>query len=130
MKPFAEATDIVQGNKTATINHVVTVIMMLTKTLTQLLTSIQFHLSVVKELLCSLYERFRGVFEILGLLIPQGVVLTAQSAAKDLHFNSDIYVRSAVLDPMHGYRWLDLCDLSPDAKEALKNKVFGKLMKY
>lgn len=126
LQPFSEATDIVQGSNSVTVSHVVPVVMSLTQKLTQFLSTMQFHLPLVKELLRSLYERFRGIFELLGLPLPPTVVLTAQSAARNLQFTSDVYVCAAVLDPMHGFRWLDYCSISVDAKEALKHKILGE----
>ncbi len=128
LQPFAEVTNVVQGDKCITVSHVVPSVVQLTKTLTQLLTTIQYQLPMVKKLLRSLYERFRGIFELLGLRIPPTVVLTAQSASKNLHFTSDVYVCATALDPLHGYRWLDKCDLTSEAKETLKNKLNGWLV--
>ncbi len=127
---FAQATDIAQGNNYVTASCVVPFVVLLNKRLAEQLSSVKYQIPLVRELQRSLCERFRGLYKQLNLEIPLGVVLTIQSAAKDLQFDSNVYLLACALDPVHGYRWLDNHSGSAAVKEALKSRIISKLNYY
>ena len=126
LEPFSDATDITQGDTYVTISCVVPTVISLGKKLDIMETIVQFQQCLIRELRRSLYERFRGIYEMLELPVPEGVVLTTQSAGRNLHFNSEVYLTACVIDPLHGYRWMVHLDLSLEQKETLKCKIYGK----
>jgi len=129
LEPFSEATDIAQGSTYVTISCVVPVLLSLVQGLTEQLTSIKYNLPLVRELLRSLFCRFRGIFDQLCMscsISGAGPMQHTERNKKQLDFNSSIYMAAASLDPEHGYRWLERHPGSVAEKEALKNKIFGK----
>ena len=126
LEPFSDATDITQGDTYVTISCVVPTVISLGKKLDIMETIVQFQQCLIRELRRSLYDRFRGIYEMLELPVPEGVVLTTQSAGRNLHFNSEVYLTACVIDPLHGYRWMVHLDLSLEQKETLKCKIYGK----
>jgi hypothetical protein len=125
LEPFADSTDIAQGDDYVTISNVVPIIVSLNQKLEAWSSSVQFQRPVVKELHRSLYERFRGIFDQLDMSVPSGVVLTTKSSSKDLQFTSDVWITSCVIDPRHGYKWIPNCKHTVAEREALKRKIFG-----
>lgn len=125
LEPFADSTDIAQGDDYVTISNVVPIIVSLNQKLEAWSSSVQFQRPVVMELHRSLYERFRGIFDQLDMSVPTGVVLTTKSGSKDLQFTSDVWITSCAIDPRHGFKWIPKCKHTAIEKEALRRKIFG-----
>jgi hypothetical protein len=129
LEPFSEATNIAQGENYVTISYVVPIVVSLGNKLQEMRLNMQYQLPLVKELSKSLYERFRGIYDMLELPRPEGVVLTAPSASRNLEFRSELYLMACALDPVHAYRWLEHCDLSAEKKVALRQRILNLLLK-
>ena len=71
---------------------------------------------------------FRSIFDRLGIPVAADIVLPAGGGTKDLNFNPDLYIAACLIDPNHGYKWLDNCQGTPMEKETLKRKLFHKLI--
>ena len=69
------------------------------------MTTDQFQLPMMKELLRSMNERFRDIYE----------------------YGPATCVCSSLLDLLHGFRWLKYCELSINARNVLRKKVFGRI---
>ena len=131
LAPFAEATDIAQGTTYITMSYIVPVLLSLLQHLSTQHTSVKYNIPFVRELLSSLFTRFRGIFEQLQIPYPAGVSgstakHTDKPTAKNLHFDSNVFVMATCIDPQHGYRWLELHPGSVAEKEVLKNRIFSK----
>jgi len=126
LEPFTEATDIAQGSTYITMSYVVPVLLSLLQHLTTQRTSIKYNLPLVRELLSSLFTRFRGIFDQLQIPYPAGDCGSTakhrhKPTPKNLHFDSKVFVMATCIDPHHGYRWLELHPGSVAEKEVLKN---------
>lgn len=60
LEPFAEATDLSQGDKDITISCVVPIVVSLNRILTERASTVKFMGALVRELHSSLYQRFHG----------------------------------------------------------------------
>jgi len=113
LSPFAEATDLSQGDQTVTISCVVPTVL----SLSRILESKQSTGSFAKTLLQSLVSRFSGLFETLGM---------RKSGGEGSRFCSDIYLMAASLDPSFAFHWLQDIPVSQAEKESLRFRVNGK----
>lgn len=114
LRPFAEATDLCQGDTVVTISCVIPTVLSLSK----ILESKQFTGSLAKTLLQSLHSRFSGMFQTLGIEQPG-------NSRDGKGFSSDIYLLAAVLDPSFAYHWLQDLPLSQAEKESLRFRITG-----
>jgi hypothetical protein len=123
LEPFAEATDVTQGDKSITISCVVPVIVSLDRILSDYSMTIKFLAPMVRELHNSLFQRFRGLFVQLSIPEPRGFV--ASDRCRDLNFDSRLFLLAAALDPHHSFQWLVNHPGSCDEKSELRNQITG-----
>lgn len=136
LQPFAELTDIVQGDKYPTIGCVVPALVSLIKILSHLIDSVVYHTAVVVTLLESIKQRFAGLLELLCISVDE--ILQASSGAKskkkqkrcadfsDSNTNL-IYIFASILDPSYGFVWLEIDHPEEtEEKEMLKECILGK----
>jgi len=100
LEPFAEATEIVQSDKTVTISCVMPIIMSLNRHLQSCLTTTIILTAFVKCLLNSLRDRFAALFAQLGLNFPS-------NSTTSLSFCSNIFLMTPALDPDYALNWLE-----------------------
>lgn len=118
MKPFAEATDLTQGEKIVTISSVVPSVLSLNHHLEKLKPQVCFLSSLVRSLQASLIKRFLGIF-----------INVKMASAKDTTapFSDPVYLKAAILDPAFSLQWVEHHVLvSPEVKEVVAQKVKGK----
>jgi hypothetical protein len=125
LAPFAEATDLTQGDKMITISCVVPVILSLTKTLTSLYDQASIFNALVKNLLCGMHDRFRGVFRNLRIPPPTGFRL---SASRDLSFDDDIFLMASAMDPTYAYHWLQDHPACYEETQVIRHQIDGKIL--
>jgi len=120
MLPFAEATDLLQGDKVVTISAVVPSILSINNHLQKLQSKTDRYLmSLVKELQKSLQLRFSGVFINIGMQEPPRVFQAAP-------FDDEVYLVAALLDPTFAMMWVDNDVLNENEKTAaLKRSLKG-----
>lgn len=113
LQPFAEATDLTQGEKIVTVSAVLPCVLSLHHHLEKLKPQVRFLGSMVKSLQGSLKKRFRGIFV--------NVKMSAAAPGEEsLPFGDPLYIRAAVLDPAFSMMWLHHDVLVHDD---LKNEV-------
>jgi len=118
LEPFAEATEIVQSDKTVTISCVMPIILSLNRHLQSCLTVTVTLTAFVKCLLNSLRDRFASLFAQLGLNFPS-------NSTTSLPFSSNIFLMTPALDPAYAFNWLEDLPGSDEDKEALRFKIHG-----
>jgi len=125
LSPFAQATDLLQGDKVVTISAVVPSILSLNHHLQRLASARDKYLmSMIKALQQSLKQRFSGVFANVGMM-PKPKQQPGQNPPVPLPFSDEIYLLSALLDPSFAMMWVQedvLVDAGQKAqlKESLK----------
>lgn len=125
LEPFAECTDLTQGDQHVTISCVVPVLVSLNKILAEKTLNVKFHSVIVRELHHNLWQRFCGIYNRLSIAPPAGLV---PDRKKDLGFNSSVFVLAAALDPQHGFLWLADHPGTNDQKLELKNQISSKIL--
>ena len=120
LAPFAEATDLTQGDKFTTIGCVVPTVVALMKHLTSLLDRASYHRPLVTALHASMLVRFEGLLVNLQM-VPQ------PAGQENLPFDAQIYLIATALDPSWGFRWLE-CDHpgTEDVKICLKAAIISE----
>lgn len=119
LDPFAEATDLCQGQSYTTIGCVVPCIVSLYKHLLHQEVHCKFHRPMVMALLESLRKRFSG------LLSQLRIQIAAISTKKD-GFAEDLYLIAPALDPSYSFIWLEEDHPGDDTtKTALKDYITG-----
>lgn len=121
LSPFAEATDLTQGDTMVTISCVVPTILSLSNSLVSSLQSPSFFTTVLKTLQQSLQDRFIGIFNLLGIK----TISTRNSHSKDLKFNSKVFLMATALDPSFAFHWLQDHPGTTEQKEAIRHQVNG-----
>jgi hypothetical protein len=126
LEPFAEATNITQGNKTATISNVLPATLSLRTHLLEWKNKAKYCQPVVKALLSSLQTRFSGMF---NKATPPRCRTLIPNHPNDDKFGSDIYFIATILDPKFRLCWLNV-DVQGSAREKndLKQEVIGMYM--
>lgn len=127
LQPFAEATDILQGQNYTTIGCVVPSIVSLHKCLTVMLTSVKYHASLVNGLLASLRDRFSGLLENIKICAQQSAT---ERSTPSVNFGSDIYLIASALDPNYALLWLE--DDHPgtmEDKQSIRDKIISEYAK-
>ncbi|KAL0199462.1 hypothetical protein M9458_008002 [Cirrhinus mrigala] len=99
LSPFAEATDLTEGEKMVTISMVVPAVLDLTTHLLQTVELRAHCRQLAIALRQSLLKRFSGIFARTKMLEENG--------NKD-QFDHDVYFLAAMLDPQFGLNWVDL----------------------
>ena len=105
LKPFAEATDLTQGDKSVTISFVVPTVLDLYSHLDRCQGTSCHCRSLINALKKSLQTRFLGIFEKCKMLGPFG--------GEMVPFSENVYFMAAVLDPVFACHWIDVdvvCD--------------------
>ena len=120
LEPFAEATELTQGDKYCTLRWVVPCVDGLFKCLTTFKQTCKYHAKVVQALLNSLSSRFDGLLISLHILDDE--------KNKNNGFGNWIYPLAALLDPSYGLVWLEIylpCedDIKQGLLERLRNMI-------
>lgn len=97
--PFAEATELTEGDKIVTISMVVPTVLELHSHLTEMDSEKRLCRPLTRALRASLKRRFAGIF--VGLRM-------AEDHGLDLPFGHDIYMLGAMLDPQFGMNWVEM----------------------
>lgn len=101
LPPFAEATDLLQGDEYPTIGCVVPSVVGLYKCLQTFSTTASYHTALVNALEASLCERF-------GALLRNVKVLPSDAKTKNnTNFSSNVYLMASALDPNYSLLWLE-----------------------
>lgn len=123
LSPFAEATDLTEGEKVVTISMVVPTVLDLNTHLLQIAESRSHCRPLATALRQSLIKRFSGI------LVKTKMV---EQNGKEDQFNQDVYFLAAMLDPQFGLNWVDLDvtnNENPDSvkkfREDLKRSLIG-----
>ncbi|KAL7379703.1 hypothetical protein ABVT39_004336 [Epinephelus coioides] len=98
LQPFAEATDLTQGEKIVTVSSVLPCVLSLNHHLEKLKKQVRFLGSMIQSLQCSLKKRFRGIFV--------NVKMLSAAPGEELPFADPLYIIAAVLDPAFSMMWL------------------------
>ncbi|TRY58760.1 hypothetical protein DNTS_034590, partial [Danionella cerebrum] len=99
LSPFAEATDLTEGEKMVTISMVVPTVLDLNTHLLQIVESRSHCRPLATALRQSLLKRFSGIFVRTKMVEQNG---------KEDQFNQNVYFLATMLDPQFGLNWVDL----------------------
>ena len=121
LSPFAEATDLTQGDQSVTLSCVVPVILSLKAKLEAYLRSPGTFSNLAKVLLHSLCDRFSGIFMLLGIKPPADL----RQHSHSLRFDSTRFIMAPALDPSYAYHWLEDYPGNDEQKEAIRCKING-----
>ncbi len=99
--PFAEATELTEGEKIVTISMVVPTVLDLNTHLIQMDSPKSLCRPLIRALRESLQQRFSGIFIALHMAEPE-------DHSFDAPFCHDIYSQAAMLDPQFGMSWVDM----------------------
>lgn len=120
LSPFAEATDLTQGDKTITVSCVIPIVLSLNKMLKEKLGHIRSFQPLVRALITSMNDRFSGLLEKLGIHSQHA------SAAPDLSFSDDVFLMATALDPKFAFHWLQDHPGSQQEQEILRLRITGQ----
>ena len=123
MEPFAEATDLTQGEKNISISCVVPIVLSLNRFLMQIEQGNQFS-GLVRNLLEGLHDRFQGIFANLKITPPH--TMRSSNVARDLSFNDDMFLMASALDPTYAYHWLQDHPATFEERQAIRRCIDGK----
>ena len=119
LEPFAEATEITQGEKYSTIGCVVPCIIGLYNCLSRFLQSSKYHGPLVRELMESLQTRFGGLLTNVGIL----------DEPQNDNFVDLVYPMASLLDPNYGFVWLeDDLPVSVGVKDAVQQRLVDSII--
>lgn len=121
--PFAEATDLTQGDTYPTIGCIVPSIIGLDSCLLEAMSKTVHHAAFVRALHESLRRRFLGLFKTL-LILPGN--LSEHLKPQHEQFGAMIYLMASLLDPSYGLLWLEDHPGSAETKQTLRETVIGK----
>ncbi|KAL1249031.1 hypothetical protein QQF64_022349 [Cirrhinus molitorella] len=99
--PFAEATELTEGEKMITISMVVPTVLDLNTHLIQMDSSKSLCRPLIRALQESLQQRFSGIFIALHMTEPE-------DHSFDAPFSHEFYAQAAILDPQFGMSWVDM----------------------
>lgn len=120
LEPFAEATDLTQGEKYATIGCVTPCIIGLYNCLVRLQQSCKYHGALVRQLMDSLQSRFGGLLTNVGIL----------DEPNNEGFVNVLYLMASLLDPNYGFVWLENdLQVSVAVKDALQHKIIDAIIR-
>lgn len=121
LQPFAEVTELTQGDKYITISCVVPSILALLKCMTGLSGRARYHGTLIATLVASIHKRFSGMLQTLQI-VPA-------STAPSEPFDQFIYPAAAVMDPAYGFVWLESDHPGlAEVKANVKETVIGKFL--
>lgn len=123
LDPFAEATELTEGEKTVTISSVLPAVLKLERHLQVFSTKAKYCAPMAKALANSLHRRFAGMLHVAS---PSSSRQPGAQLGKD--FASHIYLIAPFFDPKFRLQWIDKdTRLSTTAdRELLRNEVLGK----
>lgn len=121
LNPFAEATDLTQGENVVTLSCVVPIILSLRAKLEDYLSDPGSFCALATTLLHSLYNRFASIFQSLDISSPPDF----QEQFHSLRFDSPLFILAPALDPQYAYYWLQDYPGSEEQKEAIRYKING-----
>ncbi|XP_078021628.1 zinc finger BED domain-containing protein 4-like [Epinephelus lanceolatus] len=124
LQPFAEATDLTQGEKIVTVSSVLPCVLSLNHHLEKLKKQVRFLGSMIQSLQCSLTKRFRGIFF--------NVKMLSAAPGEELPFADPLYIRAAVLDPAFSMMWLQhdvlvTDDIKNDIADMVKDLILHEV---
>ena len=123
LQPFAEATDLTQGENTVTLSSVLPCVLSLNHHLEELKQQERFLGSMIHSLQCSLKKRFRGIYV--------NVKMLSVAPWEELPFADPLYIRAAVLDPAFSMMWLQHdVFITDDVKNVIADMVKGQWMYF
>ncbi|XP_017263504.1 zinc finger BED domain-containing protein DAYSLEEPER-like [Kryptolebias marmoratus] len=99
LSPFAEATELTQGETSVTISMVVPTVLDLNTHLLKMEETRMQCQPLVRALQQSLAKRFSGIFTKTNM---------AKDSGREEPFNHDVYFFATMLDPQFGLSWVDL----------------------
>lgn len=125
MKPFAEATDLLQGEKAVTISSVVPSVLSINHHLVKLeLKTDRYLMPLIHSLHSSLERRFSGVF--INVKMKEPPKPTSQSVPVSQPFSERMYLLAALLDPTFALMWVENDVLvEEEIRSALKRSLKG-----
>ncbi|XP_060723328.1 uncharacterized protein LOC132844154 isoform X1 [Tachysurus vachellii] len=109
--PFAEATDLTEGEKMVTISMVVPTVLDLNTHLLQISESQSHCRPLATSLRQSLLKRFSGIFVRTKMVEQNG---------KEDQFNHNVYFLATMLDPQFGLNWVDLDVTNNESPDSVK----------
>lgn len=121
LEPFAEATDLTQGEYSVTLSCVVPIILSLRAKLEDYLRNPGSFCALATTLLHSLHNRFSGIFKSLDISSPPQF----REQFLSLRFDSSLFIVAPALDPLYAYHWLQDYPGSEEQKEAIRYKING-----
>lgn len=125
LEPFAEATDLTQGEKLVTISAVVPCVLSLNHHLENLKGTMCYLGAFTKTLQTSLQRRFKGIF------VNVKMAENSSSDCQPLPFSDPLYLKAAMLDPSFGSMWVIHDVLVPNStKEEVSKMIKGMLQLY
>jgi len=120
LQPFAEATDITQGDQYTTIGSIIPTVVCLYGSLTDLTRTVRYNIPVVTALLDSLTCRFAGIFH--NLHINTGSVSDDPKPYCHVY-----YLISPALDPNYGFIWLEEdLPVADEVKASIREFIIGE----
>nr|CAB3267851.1 Zbed4 protein [Phallusia mammillata] len=120
LQPFAEATDLTQGELIPTISLVVPTILALHRHLDQYSNKSKHLKVMITELQTSIRKRFHGIFTNLTLCNDSPTLI---EIGNHFPFGDPIYILAAVIDPSFGFQWMVDLNLAESQKETLRCKI-------
>ena len=127
LQPFAEATDLTQGDSVVTISCVLPVVLSLARSLRGLIEEGNNLTALMNSLTQGLYDRFGGIFRNLNIAPPNGA--RAVSTGRDLAFEHDVFLMASALDPTYAYHWLQDIPSTFKEKQAVCHRIVVQLIK-
>ncbi|MGH0142010.1 UNVERIFIED_CONTAM: hypothetical protein FKN15_074964 [Acipenser sinensis] len=116
--PFAEATNLTQGEEVPTISLVIPTVLALGRHLQNCVKKAKFLKPLITELQSSIRKRYLGIFKSVGMT-EEGVVDFNNSHP----FGEAVYAVAAVLDPAFSLQWLVDVNVEDEKKEVIRLKV-------
>ena len=123
LQPFAEVTELTQGDEYITISCVLPSIVALLKCMAGLSGRARYHSTVLATLVDSINKRFSGLL--------QSLQMQPTSIGRQEPFEQLIYPAAAVMDPKYGFIWLESDHPGSAAvKDNVKETVIGKINRF
>lgn len=127
LRPFSEATDLLQGQTYTTIGCVVPSVVGLHKCLNMQATSVKYHGSLVDALMTSLSQRFNGLLQNVFLCPTTPGPVIPSSRNNGAGFGSQLYLMASALDPNYALLWLEEDHPgTAEVKKTIRDNVMSK----
>ena len=125
LEQFAEATDINQSEKMVTVSCIVPTVVLLAKTLTDMMAKPTSFSVLLKHLLQGLHDRFHDIFTDLGISRPPQIA--PLDRARRLKFDDGLLLMAPALDPGFAYNWLQDHPGDVEDKQQIRQRINGSL---